>query len=147
MDYVTIRETTNDKEIGKMKKILAVLVAAASAAVMTACSSIEAATTFNNQKITEAPNAVCVEHLNADIWGIYLFNLPLFTGSSKQPGRCAVFTDTVRVDNAVSMLTRKAATDEATTITDLSSERTTCWLPIFLVLWYNDVQVSGNAIR
>ena len=130
-----------------MKKVLAVLTAVAAAAVMTACSSIESATTFNNQKITDSPNAACVAHLNADIWGIYLFNLPLFTGSSKQPGRCAIFTDTVRVDNAVSMLTKKAANDEATTIVDLTSERTTCWLPIFLVLWYNDVQVSGNAIR
>ncbi len=130
-----------------MKKMLAVLATAAVAAVMTACSSIEVATTFNNVKITDSPNAACVAHLNADIWGIYLFNLPLFTGSSKQPGRCAIFTDTVRVDNAVSMLTKKAASDDATTITDLSSERTTCWLPIFLVLWYNDVQVSGNAIR
>ncbi len=130
-----------------MKKMLAVLAAAAVTAVMTACSSIEVATTFNNVKITDSPNAACVAHLNADIWGIYLFNLPLFTGSSKQPGRCAIFTDTVRVDNAVSMLTKKAASDDATTITDLSSERTTCWLPIFLVLWYNDVQVSGNAIR
>ena len=130
-----------------MKKMLAVLATAAVAAVMTACSSIEVATTFNNVKITDAPNAACVAHMNADIWGIYLFNLPLFSGSSKQPGRCAIFTDTVRVDNAVAMLTKKAASEDATTITDLSSERTTCWLPIFLVLWYNDVQVSGNAIR
>lgn len=130
-----------------MKKVLAVLAAAAVTAVMTACSSIEVATTFNNQKITEAPNAVCVEHLNADIWGIYLFNLPLFSGSSKQPGRCAVFTDTVRVDNAVAMLTRKAANDEATTIADMTSQRVSWWIPIFLVLWYNEVQVSGNAIR
>ncbi len=130
-----------------MKKMLAVMATAAVAAVMTACSSIEVATTFNNVKITDAPNAACVAHMNADIWGIYLFNLPLFSGSSKQPGRCAIFTDTVRVDNAVAMLTKKAASEDATTITDLSSERTTCWLPIFLVLWYNDVQVSGNAIR
>ena len=130
-----------------MKKILAVLATAAVAAVMTACSSIEAATTFNNQKITEALNAVCVEHLNAEIWGIYLFNLPLFSGSSKQPGRCAVFTDTVRVDNVVAMLTKKAAKDDATTIADLSSERTSCWIPIFLVIWYREVQASGNAIR
>ena len=130
-----------------MKKVLAVLAAAAVTAVMTACSSIEVATTFNNQKITEAPNAVCMEHLNADIWGIYLFNLPLFSGSSKQPGRCAVFTDTVRVDNAVAMLTKKAASEDATTVTDLSSERTSCWIPIFLVIWYKDVQASGNAIR
>lgn len=130
-----------------MKKMLAVLATAAVAAVMTACSSIEVATTFNNVKIADTPNAASVAHLNADIWGIYLFNLPLFSGSSKQPGRCAIFTDTVRVDNAVAMLTKKAAAEDATTITDLSSERTTCWLPIFLVLWYNDVQVSGNAIR
>lgn len=130
-----------------MKKMLAVLAAAAVTAVMTACSSIEVATTFNNQKITDTPNAACVAHLNAEIWGIYLFNLPLFSGSSKQPGRCAIFTDTVRVDNAVSMLTRKAANEDATTIVDLTSDRTSCWLPIFLVLWYNEVQVSGNAIR
>ena len=130
-----------------MKKMLAVLAAAAVAAVMTACSSIEVATTFNNVKITDSPNAACVAHLNADIWGIYLFNLPLFSGSSKQPGRCAIFTDTVRVDNAVSMLTKKAAGEDATTVADLTSQRTSCWLPIFLVLWYNEVQASGNAIR
>lgn len=130
-----------------MKKILAVLVTVAAAAVLSACSSIEVATTFNNQKITDAPNAVCVAHLNAEIWGIYLFNLPLFSGSSKQPGRCAVFTDTVRVDNAVSMLTRKASAEDAVAVADLSSERTSCWLPFFLVLWYNEVQVSGNAMR
>ena len=130
-----------------MKKMLAVMVAAAVAAVMTACSSIEAATTFNNEKITDAPNAACVAHLNAEIWGIYLFNLPLLSGSSKQPGRCAVFTDTVRVDNVVSMLTKKAANEDATTIADLASERTSCWIPIFLVIWYREVQASGNAIR
>ena len=130
-----------------MKKMLAILAVSAVAAMMTACSSIESATTLNNVKITEAPNAACVAHLNADIWGIYLFNLPLFSGSSKQPGRCAVFTDTVRVDNAVAMLTKKAASEDAMTVTDLTSERTSCWIPIFLVIWYKDVQVSGNAIR
>ena len=130
-----------------MKKVLAVLTAVAAAAVMTACSSIESATTFNNQKITDVPNAACVAHLNAEIWGIYLFNIPLFSGSSKQPGRCAIFTDTVRVDNAVSMLTRKAADDDATTIADLTTQRISRWIPIFLVIWYNEVQASGNAIR
>ena len=130
-----------------MKKILAALVTVSAAVLMSACSSVEVATTFNNQKITPVQNAVCVEHLNADIWGIYLFNLPLFTGSSKQPGRCAVFTDTVHVDNAVSMLTRKATEDGANTIVNLTSERTGCWIPILLVLWYYDVQVSGNAIK
>ena len=130
-----------------MKKVLAVFTAIAAAAVMSACSSVEVANTFNNVKITEAPNAACLEHLNAEIWGIYLFNIPLLSGSSKQPGRCAVFTDTVKVDNVVTMLTRKAADDQATTVADLNSERTSTWIPVFLVIWYRSVQASGNAIR
>ena len=104
-----------------MKKMM-VLIAAAVVLAMTGCSSIDVATTFNNVKITDVPNAGSLAHLNGDIWGIYLFNLPLFTGSSKQPGRCAVFTDTVRVDNAVSMITRKASADfEGTTVTDIKT--------------------------
>lgn len=130
-----------------MKKVLVGLATVAAAAVMTACSSIDMASTFHNEKITDVPNAVNVEHLNAEIWGIYLFSLPLFSGSSKQPGRCAVFTDTVRVDNAVSMVTKRANDDGAVAVVDLTSSRTSAWLPVFLCLWYNEVQVSGNAIR
>ena len=130
-----------------MKKVLAVFAAIAAAAVMSACSSVAVANTFNNVKITEAPNAACLEHLNAEIWGVYLFNIPLLSGSSKQPGRCAVFTDTVQVDNVVTMLTRKAADDQATSVADLTSERTDAWIPVFLVIWYRSVQASGNAIR
>lgn len=130
------------------KKMLIAAAVLASAVVFTACSSIQVATTLNNEKITSSESATSLAHLNADIWGIYLFNLPLFTGSSKQPGRCAIFTDTVRLDNAVSMLTKKANVDlEATAVTDITSRRNSIWLPIFFVLWYNEVQVSGNAIR
>lgn len=131
-----------------MKKMMMLIAAAAAVLVMAGCSSIDVATTLNNQKLTDVPNAASLAHLNGDIWGVYLFNLPLFTGSSKQPGRCAVFTDTVRVDNAVSMITKKAGTDfEGTTVTGITTTRTTTWLPMFLVLWYKDVQVSGNVIR
>ncbi|MEI3003772.1 MAG: hypothetical protein V8T87_04025 [Victivallales bacterium] len=42
----------------------------------------------------------------------------------------------------------KALNDfEATTVTDLTSEKSSTWLLPFLVIWYNSVQVSGNAIR
>ena len=116
--------------------------------LVTACSSLQVATTLNNEKITTAENATSLAHINGEIWGIYLFSIPLFTGSSTQPGRCAIFTDTVQVDNAVSMVTKKALNDfEATTVTDLTSERSSTWLLPFLVIWYNSVQVSVNAIR
>ena len=46
------------------------------------------------------------------------------------------------------MVTKKALTDfEATTVEGLTSERSSTWLLPFLVLWYDSVQVSGNAIR
>ena len=131
-----------------LRKIMIVAVAAAAALSFTACSSIQVATTLNNEKITTAENATSLAHLNGEIWGIYLFSIPLFTGSSTQPGRCAVFSDTVQVDNAVSMITKKALTDfEATTVEGLTSQRSSTWLLPFLVLWYDSVQVSGNAIR
>ena len=131
-----------------LRKIMIAAVAAVAALSFTACSSIQVATTLNNEKITTAENATSLAHLNGEIWGIYLFSIPLFTGSSTQPGRCAVFSDTVQVDNAVSMITKKALTDfEATTVEGLTSQRSSTWLLPFLVLWYDSVQVSGNAIR
>lgn len=130
------------------RKMMIATVVLASAMVFSACSSVEVATTFNNEKLTSSETATSLAHLNGDIWGIYLFNLPIFSGSSKQPGRCAVFTDTVRLDNAVSMVTKKAANDfEATALTDMVSDRTSIWIPIFLVFWYNSIQISGNAVR
>ena len=138
----------NRRSFIMLRKIMIAAVAAVVALSFTACSSLQVATTLNNEKITTAENATSLAHINGEIWGIYLFSIPLFTGSSTQPGRCAIFTDTVQVDNAVSMVTKKALNDfEATTVTDLTSERSSTWLLPFLVIWYNSVQVSGNAIR
>ena len=131
-----------------LKKVMIAAAAAVVALSFTACSSIQVATTLNNEKITTAENATSLAHINGEIWGIYLFSIPLFTGSSTQPGRCADFSDTVQVDNAVSKVTKNAHTDfEATTVEGLTSERSSTWLLPFLVLWYDSVQVSGNAIR
>ena len=54
--------------------------------------------------------------------------------------------DTASADNATVnkyldgiMLTRKAAADQATTVADLSSERTDAWIPVFLVIWYRSI--------
>ena len=157
-----MQESQNNKRsFAMLKKVMIAAAAAVVALSFTACSSIQVATTLNNEKITTAENATSLAHINGEIWGIYLFSIPLFTGMTMtllfyaivpnglaQPGRCAVFSDTVQVDNAVSMVTKKALTDfEATTVEGLTSERSSTWLLPFLVLWYDSVQVSGNAIR
>lgn len=131
-----------------LKKILVATAAVCVAVTFSACSSIEVGTTLNGQKLTDVDTVNTLGHVNADIWGIYLFNFPLFTGSSAQTGRCAVFRDTVTIDNGVSLLTREAGNKlEATKVINVQSERSSAWIFPLLIFWYKDVQVSGNGIR
>ncbi len=143
-----MKKRTKQEDMRMLKKILIVMAAATLAAGFTACSSVQVATTLNGQKLTEVDTAQTMGHLNGDIWGIYLFNLPLFTGSSAQTGRCAIFKDTVQTDDAVKMLTREAKQKlDSTKLVDLTSNRTSTWIFPLLIFWYEDVQVSANAIR
>ena len=128
-----------------MKKIFMTAVSAALALAFTACSSVRTGTNLHEIKLTETDNVQTIAHMQADVWGVYLFGLlPLFTGSTSTPGTCAIFKDTVRLDNAVSMLTKRAANLEATRLLSLTSESTCVWL--FLVS-IKDVQISGNAVK
>lgn len=128
-----------------MKKVFAAAMAVTLSVLFTACSSVTTGTNLHDMKLSESNELQTIAHLNGDVWGIYLFGiLPLFTGSTATPGSCAVFKDTVRLDNAVSMLSRKAAALEATRVTDLSSATSSTWL--FLISM-KSVQVSGNALK
>ena len=128
-----------------MKKVFAAAMAVTLSVLFTACSSVTTGTNMHDMKLSESNELQTIAHLNGDVWGIYLFGiLPLFTGSTATPGSCAVFKDTVRLDNAVSMLSRKAAALEATRVTDLSSATSSTWL--FLISM-KSVQVSGNALK
>lgn len=128
-----------------MKRILMTAVSAALALAFTACSSVRTGTNLHEIKLTETDNVQTIAHMHADVWGVYLFGiLPLFTGSTTTPGACAVFKDTVRLDNAVSMITKKAVNLDASRLLSLTSESTCVWL---LIVSVKDVQVSGNAVR
>ena len=128
-----------------MKKVFAAAMAVTLSVLFTACSSVSTGTNLHDMKLSESNDLETIAHLNGDVWGVYLFGiLPLFTGSTATPGTCAVFKDTVRIDNAVSMLSKKAAALEATRVTDLSSATSSSWL--FLIS-LKSVQVSGNALK
>ncbi|MBR2365165.1 MAG: hypothetical protein IKA79_08175 [Lentisphaeria bacterium] len=130
-----------------LKKMMFALVAAAAVFTFSACSSVEYATTLNDQRLSASPELTSLGHVNGEIWGIYLFDIALVTGSSDRPGNMVCFSDTVRVDNAVKMLTAQAARnlDSSAAILDLRSTRKTIWL--FPLLFLNSVQVSGNAVK
>lgn len=128
-----------------MKKVFAAAMAVTLSVLFTACSSVTTGTNLHDMKLSESNDLQTIAHLNGDVWGIYLFGiLPLFTGSTATPGSCAVFKDTVRLDNAVSMLAKKAAALDASRVTDLSSATSSAWL--FLISM-KSVQVSGNALK
>lgn len=130
-----------------LKKMLTVFAAVAILVTFTACSSVEFATSLNDQRLTASTELTSLGHVNGEIWGIYLFDIALVTGSAANPGSMTCFNNTVRVDNAVKMLTRQAARnlDGCSAVVDLRSTRTSTWL--FPLLWVRSVQVSGNAVK
>ena len=130
-----------------MKKLACFAACVISAIALTACSSFEIASNTNEVKFTTT-DAETLAHVNADIWGVYVFGLPVISGSSVEPGKCVVFSDTVDTANAVSFLTRNARKKlNATTIIDVQTERTTGWLVPTVFFFYRDVQVSGNVLK
>ncbi len=130
-----------------MKKLACIAACVISAVALTACSSFEIASNTNEVKFTTT-DAETLAHVNADIWGVYVFGLPVISGSSVEPGKCVVFSDTVDTSNAISFLTRNARKKlNATTIVDVQSERTTGWLVPTVFFFYRDIQVSGNVLK
>ena len=130
-----------------MKKLACLAVCVLSAIGISACSSFEIASNTNEVKFTTT-DAETLAHVNADIWGVYVFGLPVISGSSVQPGRCVVFSDTVDTANAISFLTYNARKRlNATTITDVQTERTTGWLVPTVFFFYRDIPVSGNVLK
>ena len=130
-----------------MKKLACLAACVISAVALSACSSFEIGSNTNDVKFTTS-DAETLAHVNADIWGVYVFGLPVISGSSVQPGRCVVFSDTVDTANAISFLTYNARKRlNATTITDVQTERTTGWLVPTVFFFYRDIQVSGNVLK
>ena len=128
-----------------LKKTIMLFVAAVMVAGFTACSSVETAPQLNNMNLTTNSNSTSLAHLNGQVWGLYLLNiLPLFSGNTSKVGQCVVFKDTVKVENAVRMITKKAATLDATAISDLSSVKSNFWLFPFTI---KTIDISGNAIK
>ena len=82
------------------KKILFCTALIAAIAMTSACSSVRLGNDLNDVKLTTEANYETMGHINVDIWGIYVFNFPIFSGSSRIEGECRMFEDTVTPGNA-----------------------------------------------
>ncbi len=126
------------------RKLVIASLVAVTAVIITGCSSVETGTYINNQRLTPGQDERSIGHVYADIWGIYLFSLPLFTGSSTNPGSCAIFKDTVTVDKCTTMITKKSAQMGGSKLLDLKSNKSGMWL---ILVSYYDIEMSGNCIK
>ena len=119
--------------------------------LITGCATLKAVSTdqLNEQRLSEAGTPVA--HLYVDNWGIYLFGrIPIVTGNIDNAGGAQIprlFTHNVRVDLLVEKLTQESRRRGGTFITDLRTRDRSAWMPLTLIFWLNEFEVSGNASR
>ncbi|MBR2435856.1 MAG: hypothetical protein IKB22_10345 [Lentisphaeria bacterium] len=133
-----------------LKKFMLAAAGVAAALALAGCSSFTAADNLNNVQIAPKSSPDTYQaHIHAEVWGIYLMGvIPVFTGSTVSPGRCAVFEDTVNIPSTIGMTTKLTkARMNTEKIYDLQSETTSTWLSPTILFWYKAVQVSGNISR
>ncbi len=126
-----------------MRKMMLFAMACAITAVFCGCASIQEVKPENLNGEQACASGTTIAHLYAENWGIYLFCIPIFTGSTEKPGSIEFFKDTVRAENVVRMLTAKSAELGASQTLNLYSHHNS-------YVWFfgiRDVEVSANAVK
>ncbi|MDR0932166.1 MAG: hypothetical protein LBM70_03995 [Victivallales bacterium] len=126
-----------------MKKIALFLSVVAIGLLFAGCVNIEVTPkeNLNGERIslTGAP----IAHLNAQNWGIYLFSLPLFTGSTDSVGSISVLKDTVNVKSMIPVITAKSKELKASQTLDLASQYSVSGFIFFT----RTIKLSANAVQ
>ena len=126
-----------------MKKIMLFASALAAGLLLSACASVEIVKDKNlsGQKI--ANSGTTLAHVDAQNWGIYLFTIPLMTGSTANPGSIDVLKDTVTVGSLMPVLTAETKKLGATKVLNLASQ----YKVGGFIFYTRQINISGNAVR
>ena len=126
-----------------MKKIALFLSVVAVGLLFAGCASVEVVQNpnLNGQRVSLSGTPVA--HLNAQNWGIYLFSIPLFTGSTTSPGNIAVLEDTVNVESMVPVITAKSRELKASRTLDLASQYSVGGF----IFYTRSINLSANAVK
>ena len=125
-----------------MKKIMLLLSIAAVGLFMSACASVEVVKDPNLNGQAIANSGRTIAHLDAQNWGIYLFTIPLLTGSTENPGSIDVLKDTVNVPSLMPVLTAKSKALGASKTLNLASQ----YSESGLIFYTRSINISGNAV-
>ena len=105
-----------------MKKMILSLSLAAAAVLFAGCVSVETVKGADLNKQSIANTGTTVAHVNVQNWGIYLFTIPLFAGSTSSVGDIAVLKDTVNAQAVVPVLTAEAKKLGGKAVYDVASQ-------------------------
>ncbi len=128
------------------KKLMALGIAAVTAGLISGCAQVQVADDLSGQKLTTGTNKD-VSHIYASNWGLYCVSIPLITGSTENPGSTVWMQDTVKVKPVVKMLTAKSKELGAERTLDIKSNANSTWIMPTFVLFIENVEVSGNAVK
>ena len=126
-----------------MKKIMLLLSIAAVGLFMSACASVEVVKDPNLNGQAIANSGRTIAHLDAQNWGIYLFTIPLLTGSTENPGSIDVLKVTVNVPSLMPVLTAKSKALGASKTLNLASQ----YSESGLIFYTRSINISGNAVK
>ena len=128
-----------------MKQIV-IITAAALALAFAGCTTVESTQKFNAMGLG-TPNEKAVCHTYVEIPGVFLFGLPIVTGSPAGDGEWTMFQWSLNSENAVYLLTKEAKSKGAARVINVNVRRTHSQLVWFPLLSYNTFQASGTGVR
>ena len=128
-----------------MKQIV-IITAAALVLAFAGCTTVESTQKFNAMGLG-TPNEKAVCHTYVEIPGVFLFGLPIVTGSPAGDGEWSFFRWSLNCENAVYLLTKEAKSKGAARVINVNVRRTHSQLIWFPFLTYNTFQASGTGVR
>jgi len=126
-----------------MKKIVFLLSIAVAGLMFAGCADIEVVGNKDLNGESISTSGTPVAHINAQNWGLYLFSIPLLTGSTDAIGNIAVCKDTVNAESMVPIVTQKSKQLRATQTLDMASQYSVGGF----IFYIRSINVSANAVR
>jgi len=137
-----------------MKQIVSMIAFVLMVVVLSGCSTVQTGENFNNQALFTDDKGVSVapiSHINVRMNGCYVLGfIPLWAGSPEKDGDFEMFSNTIKVKNAVGLLTKKSKELGSNRVVDLRSQYTE--KPVWILIstfWVSvrEVQVSATCTK
>jgi hypothetical protein len=126
-----------------MKKIMLFMSAVLTAVVFCGCASFTAVNGDALSKQDISYSGKTIAHVEAGNWGIYLFHIPLLSGSTDTIGNIVVLQDTVTVANVAQLMTREAkklgGKEALNTVTTITTDP--------FLFGIKEVKMSSNIVK